>query len=175
MQTLDQPADLQRLVFLITGKTDSGMEATPDSPHPDSDNRFFSAWVEAWSRRIEVAKALATVREELADSARRTASRRPAKKAFPSREWSLDQSTTKIEIGGALLSIDLFPRCVLLLSIFEGVPLEDVAVLLDSDLKLVSKARAIGLQELTRNLARIQGWTPGAASAFLPLGEWQHA
>ena len=46
----------------------------------------------------------------------------------------------------------------LLLSVFEGVPIEDAAVLLDADPALVKKARTIGLGELTRNLARMQGW-----------------
>jgi hypothetical protein len=50
-------------------------------------------------------------------------------------------------------AIDVFPRCALVLSIFEGLPLEDVATLLDEDCELVKAARAIGLQQLTRRLS----------------------
>jgi len=55
-----------------------------------------------------------------------------------------------------------FPRCAILLSVFERVSIEDAAVLLDVDRELFRKAQAIGLQELTRNLAGIQEWTPSA-------------
>ena len=54
----------------------------------------------------------------------------------------------------ALLAIDIFPRCALLLSLFENFPLEDAATLLNEDPKLVAAARTIGLVELVRNLAQ---------------------
>jgi len=56
--------------------------------------------------------------------------------------------------------------------LFEGVSLEDVAVLLDAELDLVRQAQMVGLRELSRNLARTQGWAP--TSPAIPSEE-QHA
>ena len=101
-------------------------------------------------------KALSAVRDELAASARRTGPGRNPKFALPPRGWTLDQGTTKVELERALLAIDLFPRCALVLSVFEGVSPQDVEILLDADRALVQEARIMGLWEMTRNLARAQ-------------------
>ena len=68
----------------------------------------------------------------------------------------------------------MFPRCALLLSVFEGMSPEDVAILLDADRDLVRKAQIIGLRELTRNLALAQGWTSTAAGSDVDTSEMQH-
>jgi len=129
----------------------------------------------AWSRRLVIAKALAAIRNELSASTRRTASIRPEKPALPPPTWALDSDTTKVELERALLAIDVFPRCALLLSVFDGVPVKDAAILLDSDPDLVRKGQAIGLQELTRNLARMQGWTSVTTSQHVVMSEMEHA
>ena len=183
MQTLEQAdkraADLYWLAYLITGhrglSVDVTLEALEVPVVPDDAKPFFSAWMLAWSRRMFIAKAVAAIRDQLAVSARRTASRRDEKVAFPSRNWTLDQDTTKIQLERALLAIDVFPRCALLLSVFEGVSLEDVAILLDSERDLVRKAQMIGLRELTHSLARIQGWTFTATKSHVVTSEMQHA
>ncbi len=72
-------------------------------------------------------------------------------------------------------AIDVFPRCALLLSIFEGMSLEDVATLLNGERDLVRKAQLIGLRELTRNLARKRGWTSTAPKSYVVTSEMQHA
>jgi DNA-directed RNA polymerase specialized sigma24 family protein len=69
------------------------------------------------------------------------------------QKWSLPASTTKTQIEQALLAVDLFPRAAVLLSIFEGMSIADAATILDADVTLVRKAQAIGLRELTNNLA----------------------
>ena len=180
MQTLDQAskrvADLYWLAFLLTG--DRGLSA--DVTHealvlPDDANPFFSAWMLAWSRRVFIAKALAAIRDELAASAHRTASKRAEKGTLPTRSWTLNRDTTKGQLESALLAIDVFPRCALLLSVFEGLSLEDVATLLDSERDLVRKAQMLGLRELTGNLARLQGWTSTASKPYLVNSEMQHA
>ena len=53
----------------------------------------------------------------------------------------------------ALLAIDLFPRATLLLLVFEGMQIADAATLLDTEPDLLKKAEAIGLRELTANIA----------------------
>ena len=164
MQPLEQAnkraADLYWLAFLLTGHREPSLDVAIEAlDFQDDGNPFFSTWMLAWSRRVFIAKALATIRDELAASARRTASKHPEKTALPPRNWTLSRDTTKVQIESACLAIDVFPRCALLLSVFEGVPLEDVAFLLNGEMDLVRKAQMIGLEELTRNLARKQGWT----------------
>ena len=75
------------------------------------------------------------------------------------QKWSLPASTTKTQIEQALLAVDLFPRAAVLLSIFEGMSIADAATILDADVTLVRKAQAIGLRELTNNLARNEDQT----------------
>jgi len=178
MQTLEQPneraTDLYWLAFLLTGHHGLSVDVTLEAlVLPDDANPFFSTWMHAWTRRVFIAKALAAVRDELAASARQTTSERVEKPALPPRNWTLDRGTTKLQLESALLAIDVFPRCALLLSVFEGMSLEDVAILLDAERDLVRKAQTIGLRELTRNLARKQGWTPTATN--LDTSEMRHA
>lgn len=180
MQTLGQShrhaADLYRLAYLLTGERGASVDAAVEALDFDGDpNSFFSGWMLAWSRRLVIAKALAGIRDDLARSARRTASKRAEKTVLPPRNWVLDRGTTAAELERALLAIDVFPRCALLLSIFEGMPVEDAAILLDVAPDLVRKAQVIGLRELTRNLARTQGWTSTAPEPYVVTSEMQHA
>jgi DNA-directed RNA polymerase specialized sigma24 family protein len=158
MQTLEQAnnyaAALYGLAFLLTGDRERSMAVTLevlDSHEP------------AWLRRVVIANALAGIREELVASARRTALQSTEKIALPSRNWILDSNTTRVQIERALLAIDVFPRCAILLTLFEGISVGDAALLLDCHLDLVRKAQIIGLREMTRNLARMQGWIPATA------------
>ena len=174
-QTEQRVADLYRLAFLLTGHREHGVDAAIQAlDSQDSANPFFSTWMRAWSRRLVIAKALAAIRGELVSSARRTASRRTEKAALPPRDWALGDDTTKAQIESALLAIDAFPRCALLLLAFEGVSLEDAVILLDSDRDLVRKAQTIGSRELTSNLARMQGWH-STSKRLLVTSEMQHA
>ena len=164
------------LAFLLTGNPGLSVDVTLEAvASRDDANPFFSAWMLAWSRRVFIAKALAGIRGELARSARRTASRRAEKAVLPPRNWTLDQDTMKVQLESALLAIDVFPRCALLLSVFERMSLEDVGILLNSERDLVRKAQMIALRELTRNLARKRGWTSTAPRSYVVTSEMQHA
>ena len=180
MQTLEQPnqgaADLYWLAFLLTGHREASVDlAVAAFDFQEDANPGFSNWMVAWSRKVVIAKALAAIRDDLAASARRIPSWCADKSALPPRTWAPDRTATKVQIERALLAIDVFPRCAVLLSVFEGVSLEDAAVLLDADRDLLGKARTIGLRDLTRNLARMQGWTPTATRSYVVTGEMQHA
>jgi len=182
MQTLElehankSAAEIYWLVFLLTGHRAQGLDVTLEAlGFQDGTNLFFSAWMVAWSRRVVIAKALSAVRDELAASARRTAFRRAEKAGLPPRNWALDRETTRAQLESALLAIDVFPRCALLLTVFEGESLEDAAILLDGSRDVVRKAQIIGLRELTRNLARMQGWTSTATRPYVLTTEMQHA
>jgi DNA-directed RNA polymerase specialized sigma24 family protein len=180
MQTLEQPnehaADLYWLAFLLTGHRELSLDVAIEALDlQDDENPFFSTWMLAWSRRVVIAKAQAAIRAELAASARRTAAKPAEKFPLPQRNWVLDRHTTKIQLERALLAIDVFPRCALLLSVFERMPLEDAAILLDADATLVRKGQMTGLRELTRNLAQMQGWTSNATNGYVVTSEMQHA
>lgn len=180
MPTLDQShkeaADLYRLAYLLTGKRGASVDVTLEAIGYDGPSEsFFANWMVAWSRRVVIAKALAVIRGELAESAVRTVSWKCRKPDLPPRSWTHEHDTTSVQLERALLTIDAFPRCAMLLTVFEGISIEDVSVLLDAPPELVKKGQAIGLGELTVNVARLQGWTSDAPESFVMTGEMQHA
>jgi DNA-directed RNA polymerase specialized sigma24 family protein len=179
MQTLERPEpgvnDLYWLAYLITGSRETGLDVAVEAiDSQDTGNGFFSTWMLAWSRRVVIAKALTAMSDQLSASAGRIA-KRTGTAQLPPRSWSMDGSATKAQIERALLAIDVFPRVALLLGFFERIALEDAAILLDASLELVRKAQRIGLRELTRNLALMQGWTSDPVSPFPATGEAQPA
>jgi DNA-directed RNA polymerase specialized sigma24 family protein len=162
------------LAYLLTGRREPSMEVAMEAVNfQEGASHFFSTRMPAWPRRVAIAKALAAIRDELAESANRTASNAFEEPALPPRNWALDGGTTKTDLERALLAIDAFPRCALVLSVFERVPLEDTASLLDAGPDVVRAAQTIGLQELTRNLAVARGWTSTAARSYVNPGEVQ--
>lgn len=160
MQTLERTnahaANLYWLAFLLTGQREASIDITVESLESSEGSAFFSAWMLAWSRKVVIAKALAAIRQELAASARRLESQRSRRCAARSRHWALEPGATKAQIETALLAIDAFPRCALLLSMFEGLSIDDATVLLDGDRDLVQKAQVLAIQELAYNLANLQ-------------------
>ncbi len=115
-----------------------------------------------WARKLVIARSLGKITIELKHSARRTAlTPYPAGSvSLPSPEWSRQHPVDKFQLQRAVSAIDIFPRCALLLTNFEGLSLEDTAILLSADNELVKRAQAIGLAELGRNLACEQGSFP---------------
>jgi len=184
MQTLGQmyqsaadggPFRTYWLAFLLTGHREPSVHVAIQAiESEDGANSFFSTWMRAWSRRVVIAKALAAIRGELAASASRTAARHAEKTVLPPRNSALDPETARVQIERVLLAIDLFPRCALLLLVFERVSLEDAAILLDVNPNLVRKAQVIGLRELTSQLATMQGWKSALAGPLV-ASELQHA
>jgi hypothetical protein len=149
--------DLYWLAFLLTERQDLSIEIASDSAvTEDHSSPFFADWMRGWQRRLVIGRALTAIHDELADSARRTQLARTTGSGGGSaapRNWSLSPGTTKADLQQALLAIDLFPRAVLLLLVFEGMRMADAATLLDADPALIRKAQAKGLRELTANLA----------------------
>jgi DNA-directed RNA polymerase specialized sigma24 family protein len=152
-QTNSQAANLYWLAFLLTGHREASVDAAVEALDSSDSNAFFSAWMLAWARKVVIAKALGAIRHELAASAIRLASTRGRNCPAPPRDWKLTPGASKVQLERALLAIDTLPRCVLLLSLFEGLSIDDATVLLDVDRELVRKAQAFAVQELTRNLA----------------------
>jgi integrase len=152
--------DLYSLAFLLTGRRDVSIDIAADAAiSEDHPNSFFAEWVRDWRRRLVIGKALTAIRHELADSARRTRRARVNASAARPRNWSTGLAVTKTDLERALLAIDIFPRAVLLLLVFEGMRIADAATLLVADAALLKKAQVIGLHELTANLAGTVGST----------------
>ena len=56
-------SELYRLAFLLTGRPDISIDVASDTVVSQYEgNAFFSDWMQAWSRRIVIAKALVAVR-----------------------------------------------------------------------------------------------------------------
>jgi hypothetical protein len=162
----DCVADLYWLAFLITGHSGLSVDVTLEAlDFQEGANSSSSTCMLPSLRRVLIAKALGAIPDELVASRRRTSSTRAKKAKLPTWNWTLDRGTTKSHVESALLAIDVFPRCALLLLIFERLSLEDAAMLLEGDRDLVRKGQMIGLRELTSNLARMQKWTNGSRTS----------
>jgi DNA-directed RNA polymerase specialized sigma24 family protein len=152
-------ADLWWLAFLLTGRQDLSIEIASDAAVSAADyaSPFFADGMRGWQRRLVIGRALTAIHDELTESARLTQIARvhglAGGSAALKRNWSLSPDTTQADLKEALLSIDLFPRAALLLLVFEGIRMADAVILLDADPALIRKAQAIGLHELTANLA----------------------
>lgn len=153
-QAPNQMLDLYWLAYLLTGNRDASFQAAADAAElVEGVSSFFSEWILRWSRKIAIAKSLAAIREDLQTSARKMEANPFNGDLRLPRGCSLSSHTNRIQLEQALLAIDAFPRCALVLSIFEGLPVEDIATLLDEERELVKMARAIGLQQLARRLS----------------------
>jgi DNA-directed RNA polymerase specialized sigma24 family protein len=151
-QVESQAADHYWLAFLLTGNREASLDAAVDAAELRADaNPFFATWLLRWSRKIAISKALSAIREELRTSSGRVPDRLAKTRVSAPKNWSLSRDTTKLHLERALLAMDAFPRCVLVLSILERLPIEDVAILLDEDRELIQQVRAEGVHELVRN------------------------
>jgi hypothetical protein len=143
-------ARLCALAFLITGDRDLGIDAVAGSLDT---GLMTDALCDA--RRLVAAEAVAAICPELRESAVRMA----AMTADP-EEWlgrAPEMSTMRpprADVERAVLAIDIFPRVVLLLTIFEGFSIADAGHLLETNDRLVRGAQVIGLLALTRQLSR---------------------
>src|SRR5208282_5147637 len=113
----EQAADLHWLAYLLTGRRDLSIEIAVDAVVSQNEaTPYFASWMSGWSRRVVLSKALAAIRDEVAESARRTklATLNRWDAVAPSG-WSLNPGARKAEIEEALLGIDMFPRVAVLL------------------------------------------------------------
>lgn len=132
--------------------------------------------------RLVATPAIAIIKAQLAESARRTerALATDWKRDIGplAADWSRRSALTKAALQQALLAIDLFPRCALLLVVFEGLSIEDAALLLEENEGLVRGTLGLALLQLTQNL---NGGRAGAvycqarATDFAGRGDDEHA
>jgi hypothetical protein len=171
----DQLLELYWLGYLLTGEPERSVQAVIETLEmPDAANPFFESWMITWSRKIFIAKVLGYVSTRTNTSELRNRLRQLQTEMGRSRISGIDQAAGKAELERALLAIETFPRCALLLSVFERLPIGDVAILLNSDRESVKTATAIGLIELARNLAadrKSHATRPSHAASFAAMQE----
>lgn len=146
-------SELYWLAYLLTGNVEHSVEAFDRAlDFDEEDKTTFSEFMNAWARKLVVVEALGTMETELRISIERTARlageeqpavTKPARRRKISRE----------EFEEAAVSIDVFPRCAMLLTIFEGMTLGQAAILLNADQNQTAAAQRIGIVQLTRYLA----------------------
>ena len=107
----------------------------PTIIHSEADgNPFFDGWMQGWSRKLVLARELATCRVQIANSAR------------------------QMEHGrGQEGPLDLFPSCVLALALTEGLSVDDMVILLDQSPELIRKGLAEGLRRSSMGNSRLMG------------------
>jgi DNA-directed RNA polymerase specialized sigma24 family protein len=146
--------DLYWLAFLLTGRRDVSIDIAANAAlSEDYPNSFFADWMSEWRRRLVIGHAVTAIRDQLADSVRRIKKAHVDAAQTSERNWPTGPAVTKADLERALMAIDIFPRAVLVLLVFEGMRIADVAALLEADPALVKKAQAIGVHELTASLA----------------------
>jgi len=149
----DHAAELHWLAYLLTGSHDRGVRAfTKVLDSEDYANQATSDFMLSWTRKLVIAAALNTIGPQLRESALRTARSEDPDPATLAALRPAGQMTAP-EFERALLAIDLFPRCALLLTVFEKLSLDDAALLLNADKALVRKAQGQGLLELAGAVA----------------------
>ena len=149
----DHAAELHWLAYLLTGSHDRSVRAFSKAlDSEDYANRATSDFMLSWTRKLVIAAALDTIRPQLRQSALRTARSEDPDPATLAALRPAGQMTTP-EFERALLAIDLFPRCALLLTVFEKLSLDDAALLLNADKTQVRKAQGQGLLELVGAVA----------------------
>jgi DNA-directed RNA polymerase specialized sigma24 family protein len=172
----EHSSELYWLAFLLTGDREQSVQAfTRAFELENGANPVFRQFMVSWARKLVIAASLATIETELRESACRTADtddQDSAQLAGPllSHAWMGDGHMTKLELERAVLAIDAFPRCALLLTVFEHLSIEDAASLLNTDEAALKLAQSAGFIQLTRNIASGRGWRP-ATSSNIALSE----
>ncbi len=168
METFEKDSSaLYWLAYLFTGNSDRSVQAFDRALEfeENGQNATFGGFMKAWARKLIIVEALGTMEKELRTSIQRTArlagSERPAKWTRPPQ---VDPEVDKERFEQAVITIDAFPRCAMLLTIFEGMPVAAASVLLNTSEALTRAAQRIGIVQLTRNLTGDPGPDPGLDS-----------
>ena len=153
-QDAGRMVDLYWLGYLLTGDRERAVRTVIEvlDLH-DAANPFFQSWMVQWSRKIFISKVIGRMVPETGPSALRTQLKRLQASTKGLGQPNLGPGAGKAELERALLAIEPFPRCAVVLSVFEKLAIPDVATLLNSDCESVKTATAIGLIQLSRNLA----------------------
>jgi hypothetical protein len=148
--------ELYWLAYLLTGNEDCGVHAFSNAIDLDEQvNVVFDGFMNRWARKLIVVEALGAIEAELRRSIARVA--RTAGEEIPAgARWMPSRDIAKKEFEEAVIAIDAFPRCAMLLTLFEGMSIREAAILLHADDALTGAAGRIGIVLLLRNLVGIR-------------------
>jgi hypothetical protein len=141
------------LAFLLTGDRDISIEIAADAAVEGNDSQAFVQGRMKDGRHLTITKAIATMRAELSESGRRTKNSYSDVRVPSLQDKAVSTSITAVDLERAVLAIDVFPRAVLLLLVFEGLSIAEAGALLDADTVLLASAQVVGLRELCFNMA----------------------
>lgn len=166
--------ELYWLAFLLTGNTERGVQAFDQAlDFASDDNPGFDGFMKDWARKLVIVEALGAIRKELRTSIERTARVAAEDRLLGSVGWVraaiARPEIVKESFEQAVIGIDAFPRCAMLLTIYERMPIGDVSLLLGVDESLTRAAQRIGVVQLTRNLARRGGRDPFPGLSPIPV------
>jgi|SRR5579872_3189734 len=169
-------ADLYWLALLITGDTHASIDLAAGAlAFQHSNGALFSDPTSVGARRLLIGEALSTIKRDLTESARRVARRRWQDPDFTANAGDLPRDMTKADLERVLLAMDILPRCVLLVCIFEGLAQNEAAALMDVEPGLIAKAQAIGLCDLTRSIRHSQPRSAHDVPSYSLAQEFAHA
>jgi hypothetical protein len=155
----DKWSELYSLAFLLTGNADRSVYAFRRALDSEDESPVFGKFMNAWARKLIIAEALGTIQPELRASRQRVV-RASEEEIACDPKWKRRPYVSREEFEEAVVAIDAFPRCAMLLTIFEGMSIQTAATLLNEDKALTLKAQRIGIVQLTRNLAGNDGRDP---------------
>jgi hypothetical protein len=156
-------SELYWIAFLLTGHEELSLRVTTNALSSETILACTSSpQLGARRRGTVIRDALAATQAEIATSVQQFAAQQPDLGFITTTGRSADSGLSKAQIEEALLAVDLFPRCALLLTVFEGLPLEEAGALLRCDRDLMKAGRMSALRDLTRNLVSITCIPPAA-------------
>jgi hypothetical protein len=148
-------SELYWLAYLLTGNEDRSVQAfTRALDLEEETNLAFDGFMNQWARKLIIVAALGAIETDLRRSQARVArmAEAPGGVKFSQRP-GITKDIAKEEFENAVIAIDAFPRCAMLLTTFEGLSIPAAAILLNAEEALTAKAQRIGVVQLTRNLS----------------------
>lgn len=150
----DQMAELYWLAYLLTGDRERSIQAYTGALNSEAPAPALQKFMRSWARRLVIVAAVGTIRRQLRESKVLSEPAAHAELVDLTRLGSADLARlSKSELEEALLGMDTFRRCVVILTLLEGLPVRDVADLLGTDVSTVKAAQARGAAEMTWRLA----------------------
>jgi len=154
-------SNLYWIAFLLTGRSELSLNVILEVL--DSENGLdliSSPQTLPGVRTRVIIRALAAIREEVSAWAQQAALQSSDPTVLSLSSWPIGPNITQAQLEEAILDIDVFSRCALLLTVFEGLTVDEAAELLYSNREMIDCGREGGLRELTRNLSSITSDIP---------------
>ena len=152
----DHMSELYWLAYLLTGDRERSVQAYTGALNSEAPAPALQKFMLSWARRLVIVAALGTMRRQLREAALLAEPATADELAGLDRLAPADLARlTKREVEEALLGMDAFRRCVVILTVFEGQRAQETAELLGADVHTVKAAQARGVAEMTWRLAGI--------------------